>query len=69
MTRSRCAAGFLAAIAAAGLLAACGSGSGSSGPAQASGPRGTLIGSFTSAPYTADFNPYSPGNLAISTSR
>jgi ABC-type transport system substrate-binding protein len=56
----------MAAIAAAGMLAACSSSSGkSSGSAQASGAHGTLIGSFTSEPYTADFNPYSPGNLAI----
>jgi peptide/nickel transport system substrate-binding protein len=46
-------------------LAACSSSS-SSGPSSASGPTGTVTGLFTSAPYTADFNPYSPGNLAIS---
>jgi peptide/nickel transport system substrate-binding protein len=44
------------------MLAACGGGS---GPAAGNGPHGTITGFFTSAPYTADFNPYSPGNLAI----
>lgn len=47
------------------MLTACGS-SGGSGSSSGSGASGTLTGTFTSAPYTADFNPYSPGNLAIS---
>jgi peptide/nickel transport system substrate-binding protein len=48
-------------------LAACSSGSsGTTGAQPAHGPHGTVTGFFTSAPYTADFNPYSPGNLAIS---
>jgi peptide/nickel transport system substrate-binding protein len=64
--RARYAASLMAAIAAAGMLAACSSGHGSSaGGGSSAGPSGTITGSFTSAPYTADFNPYSPGNLAI----
>src|SRR5207253_1394608 len=64
--RVRHAAPVMAAIAAAVMLAACSSGSGSATPQpQAGGPHGTIVGSFTSEPYTADFNPYSPGNLAI----
>lgn len=66
MTRSRCAAGFVAAIAVAGLLAACSSGGGSPAGQSSTGPTGTVTGTFTSEPYTADFNPYSPGNVAIS---
>lgn len=65
--RARFAAGFVAAIAAAGMLAACSSGGKTSNAtgAPSSGPSGTLVGDFTSAPYVADFNPYSPGNIAI----
>ena len=66
--RSRCtAAGFITAIVAVGMLAACGGSNGSNATGKSSsGPSGTVVGTFTSAPYTADFNTYSPGNLAIS---
>jgi peptide/nickel transport system substrate-binding protein len=49
------------------MLAACSSSNGSSNASgqSSTGAHGTLTGFFTSAPYTADFNPYSPGNLAI----
>lgn len=47
------------------MLAACSSSGGGPGSNSASGPTGTLTGTFTSAPYTTDFNPFSPGDLAI----
>jgi len=66
--RARCAVGFVAAVAAAGVLAACGSSGGNSGSGTSStGPRGTVTGSFTSAPYVADFNPFNPGYVAAVT--
>jgi peptide/nickel transport system substrate-binding protein len=49
-----------AALAAAGLLAACGSSTANS----SSGPSGVVTGTFgNTAPFAADFNPYSPSAL------
>jgi peptide/nickel transport system substrate-binding protein len=54
-----------AVIAAAATLAACGGGS--SGGGGGNGASGTVTGFFTSAPYVADFNPFSPGYIAAVT--
>jgi peptide/nickel transport system substrate-binding protein len=58
--RMRAVAGAAAALAVAGLLAACGS----STPGASSGASGVVTGTFgNSAPFAADFNPYSPNAL------
>ena len=57
------AAPILALVLAAGMLTACSSAN-SGGAGSGSGTAsGTITGFFTSAPYVADFNPYSPGYL------
>jgi peptide/nickel transport system substrate-binding protein len=60
-SRARTLAGFAAAVAVAGMLAACGSSTSTPSSTSSSGPSGTVTGSFGSgAPFTADFNPFSP---------
>jgi peptide/nickel transport system substrate-binding protein len=55
-----------AALALAGLLAACATGTGSgSGSSNASGPSGTVPAYVSTSPFTADFNPLSAGATSL----